>query len=109
MYHSGSTQSSPSALPGGSEIGSTHSSSVRRCSGDPASAVCVQPARSMTGTTTRPKSHTGGSSRVVRLRSTRHGLPGERSSDPATREPARANMMPIDGKSSGSQAHPNAW
>src|ERR1019366_8010603 len=109
MYHSGSTQSVPNALPGGSEIGRIQNSRVFQSSGTPAVWLYVQPATSMVGTATRPSSHTGGNRRMQRFFSTRHGLPGERSSEPAMRDPARANMMPIDGKRIGSQAHPNTW
>src|SRR5450631_18233 len=109
MYHSGVTQSSPSLLPGGSEIGTIQNSMVCQLRGTPEIWLCVQPAISMTGTATRPNNHTGGNRRMPRFFSTRHGLPGERSSELAIKDPARANMTPIDGNRIGSQAHPKKW
>ncbi len=109
MYHNGTTKSSPHALPGGSEIGKIQSRSVRQCNGEPATSLYVQPCQIMIGTTTTPINHSGGSKRRVRLANTRHGRPGERSSEAATNEPASANMIPIEGKSAGSQTQPKMW
>src|ERR1019366_3518053 len=109
MYQSGSTQSAPRALLMGVEIGTTQNSRALQSSGSPAMTVRGQPATTMTVTTTAPRSHAGGSSRMLRFFSTRHGLPGERSRELAIRDPARANMMPTDGNRIGSHAHPKKW
>src|SRR5665647_1738095 len=109
MYHSGVTQSSPNLLPGGSEIGTTQNSRVLQFSGTPAVWLCVQPATSMVGTATRPNSHIGDNRLMLRSFNTRQGLPGERSSELAMTDPARANMMPIAGNMIGSHLPPNTW
>ena len=58
--------------------------------------------------TTAAKTQNGMSSRLKRLRQ-KARTESARSSEAATSPPARANMMPIEGKTSGSQAQPSTW
>src|SRR3712207_486560 len=108
MYQSGVTQSAPSAEYGGAASGSTHAHAVPQVNGRPASSVTDQPRAHIPAKATAPKSQNGGSSRRIRLRQKTRAEEA-RSSEAATSPPARANMMPIEGNSSGSQAQPSAW
>jgi hypothetical protein len=106
-YQSGSHASIPASLPGGSPTGRIQNARPGRVNGCSPETSRRQPATSMTGTTTRPSSHIGGSSRRSREVTT---FPAARlSSEPAVSEPARANMMPIAGSAMDSQGQPKRW
>ncbi len=70
------------------------------------SSVGFQPFANIIASTTTANAHIGGSSRRTRPRIT---LSAGRFSDRAISEPASANITPIDGKRTVSQAQPNRW
>ena len=69
----------------------------------------AHPCHSMRGTITRPSAHRDGTSRRVRLVMNAHGWCGDRSIDAAARDPASANMIPMEGKTKVSHTQPKAW
>ena len=72
----------------------------------PSSRTGFQLSANMIGTMTSENAHIGGSSLRSRLRMT---LPAGRASERAISEPARANITPMDGKRTVSQAQPKRW
>ncbi|SCE34929.1 hypothetical protein GA0115246_114962 [Streptomyces sp. SolWspMP-sol7th] len=65
-----------------------------------------QPAYSIAGTSRAAKSHSGGSSRRSRPRITDTA---GRASERAMSEPASANITPMEGNTTLSQAQPKTW
>lgn len=65
-----------------------------------------QPATNIMTSTTALNAHSGGSRRRIRPRIT---LIAGRLSERAIREPASANITPMEGKRTDSQAQPNRW
>src|SRR5690349_13990770 len=103
MYQSGSAKAAPHSLYGGSEMGRTQYASVPRSAGECRTA---HPRQSMRGTITRPSAQRDGTSRRVRLAMNAHGWCGDRSIDAAARDPASANMIPMEGKTKVSHTQP---
>lgn len=99
MYQSGAMICSAQAVPGGSASGRIHSGiRCQECGRQPWSSIRT--------VTAAENSQKGTSSRRSRPRTTDSA---GRCRECAARDPARANMMPMDGKTRVSQAQPKVW